>query len=95
MNRDQKWIVTKFLESLTGMKLKETEPAHKVDYRLQLAEMVLTELPGNDIEELAHRGNAEAVRDFYLMPDPERHERFERAMRAYVDTLESLESEND
>jgi hypothetical protein len=61
MNRDQKWIVTKFLESLTDIKLRESESAHKIDYRLQLAEMVTTELPGDDIEDLAHRADAEAA----------------------------------
>jgi hypothetical protein len=98
MNRDRDTIVRAFLKSMLDFRLREPEPGHRIDMRLQLADIVLDELPGNDIEELAHRGHAAAVRNFYLTPDdPDRHETFERAMRAYIDTLESLQpqSEND
>ena len=92
MNSDQKWIVTHFLKSLQDIKPRSQEKPHQIDLRLQLAEMVLNELPGDDVEELAHRGHAEAIRDFYLaINDPDRHERYERAVRAYIDTLRSLQ----
>jgi hypothetical protein len=88
MNSDQKWIVEAFLKSLIGIKLRGPEPGHKIDLRLQLAEMVLTELPGDDLEELANRAHAEALRDVYLTTDPQRHERYEQELRAYIKMLE-------
>lgn len=93
MNSDQKWIVNAFLESLIGMQFRRPEPPHKIDLRLQLAEMVLTELPGNDLEELANRAHAEALRDVYLTTDPQRHERYEQELRAYIKVLKSVEAD--
>jgi hypothetical protein len=85
VNSDQQWVVHSFLKSLSGLKPREPQPPHKTDVRLQLAEMVIDELPGNDLEELAHRGHAEALRDVYLTTDPNRHERYEEELCAYLD----------
>lgn len=91
MNSDQRWIVDAFLKSLQDMQFREPEPPHKIDLRLQLAGMVLDELPGNDLEELASRAHAEALRDVYLTTDPQRHERYEQELRAYIEVLKSIE----
>jgi hypothetical protein len=71
-----------YLKSLADIKLRQPEPPHRVDIRLQLADMVLNELPGNDIEELVWRAYAQALRDVYLTDHPQRHERYENAVRS-------------
>lgn len=85
MNNDQRWIVRSFLNSLVDLKLGYSEPSHRIHYRLLVAEMVLDELPGNDIEELAHRAHADALRDLYLTTDPNRHDRYEKALNALIE----------
>ena len=72
MNNDQQWVVDGFLDEIQTIKFTDEEPLYKLDRRQKLAEMVLTELPGDDPEELALRGVAEAVRDLCLSPgDPD------------------------
>jgi hypothetical protein len=81
-------IVHSFLKSLLGTSPRQPQPAHKTDVRLQLAQMVIDELPGDDLEELAHRGHAEAFRDVYLTPDPDRYDRYDEVLKAYLSVLQ-------
>lgn len=91
MNSDQQWIVNAFLKELEGLKFTGTEPLYKVDRKLKLAEMVLTEIPGDDPEEIALRATAEAVRDLCLLPtDKEVIERYLSTRRAHLDLLKSV-----
>lgn len=87
MKPDQpwRWVLTHFLRSLMDIKAGEPHPPHRVDVRLQLADRVPDELLGNVLEELAHLGHAEAFRDVYLTTDPDRHERYEEELCAYLD----------
>jgi hypothetical protein len=89
MNSDQRWILNAFLKSLSDIKPGEPHP-HRIDLRLQLADMVIHEFSGDDIEQMIHRAHAEALREFYLTPDPHRHERYEAACQAYLDMLRLL-----
>jgi hypothetical protein len=90
MNSDQQWIVRSFLKSLGDIETREPEPPHRIDLRLQLADMVLTELPGNDPDEVAVRAFVCALRDVYLTTGPQRHERCDMALRGCIDVLKSL-----
>ena len=91
MNNDQKWIADAFLKELEGVKFTEEEPLYKSDRRLQLAEMVLTEIPGDDLDELAIRATAEAYRDLWHSPgDPKAIEHYLEVRRAHLDILKSL-----
>lgn len=91
MNNDQQWVVDGFLDEIQTIKFTEEEPLYKLDRRQKLAEMVLTELPGDDPEELALRGVAEAVRDLCLSPgDPDVITPYLEVRRAHVDVLKSL-----
>jgi hypothetical protein len=90
MNRDQRWIVNAFQTALEDLKPFEVEPAHRVDMRLQLAEMVLAEVAGDDPEELANRADAEAVRDLYLSTNPNAKQRYVEVRSAHLELLKSL-----
>jgi CHAD domain-containing protein len=61
------------------------------DRRLRLAEMVLTEIPGDDFGEMALRDIAEAVQELCFSPrDRDVIERYLGARRAHLDALKSL-----
>lgn len=60
MNSDQRWIVGALLDELQTLKFNEPPPMHTVNHRLALIDMVLTEVAGNDIEELSLLGIAKA-----------------------------------
>lgn len=68
MNRDQRWIANAFLHELDRVKFYEQPRMHTIDRRLALAEMVLTEIPGDDPEEIALRADAEALRELCWDP---------------------------
>lgn len=92
MNGDQRWIADAFLAELSTVKLNEQPPMHVIDKRLLLAGMVLTEVPGDDPEEVALRAQAETLRDLYRDPtDPVGVvNRYIAAQRAYLDLLKSM-----
>lgn len=92
MNKDQVWIAAAFLAELEGMKFSESEPLYKSDRRLKLAETVLTEIPGDDLDELALGATAEAYRDLWHSPtDPDAIEHFLEVRRAHLDVLKSIQ----
>jgi hypothetical protein len=92
MNNDQKWIADAFLSELEGIKFSEPEPLYKSDRPLQLAEMVLAEIPGEDLDELALRATAEAYRGLWHSPgDWDAIEHYLEVRRAHLDVLKSLQ----
>jgi hypothetical protein len=96
MNPDQRWIADAFLDELDTLKVNELPPMHVVDRRLAHCEMVLTEIPGDDPEEIALRANAEAVRDLCREPrDLEVIQRYISTRRAHLELLRSLLPEKD
>jgi hypothetical protein len=91
MKPDHRWITDAFLTELEGIKFTEPEPLYKSDRRLKLAEMVLTEIPGDDLEELAVCAVAEAYRDLWHSPsDRDAIEHYLEIRRAHLDVLKSL-----
>jgi hypothetical protein len=95
MNSTQEWILAEFLKSLADIKLFTPEPLHRIALRLQLADMVLSELPGNDVVEVASRAHAEALRDLYLTDDPRRRERYEEELRAFTSVVIAAEKDDE
>jgi hypothetical protein len=90
---DQRWIAEHFLEELHGVFNKD-EPLYKTDLRWKYAEMVLHEIPGDDLEEIAVRDTAQALIDVWTSPgDAEAIERFLNVRRAHLGVLKSLFNE--
>jgi hypothetical protein len=91
MNSDQRWLVGKFLDELHTLKLGEQPPMHTTDRRLQFVEMLLVELPGNDLEEMAWRATASAAQDLCLQPtDRGAITQFLAALATHADLLRSV-----
>jgi hypothetical protein len=91
MNNDQRWIADAFLKDLEGIQFSDHEPLYKSDRRLKLAEMVLMEIPGNDLDELALRATAEAYRDlWHSQGDIEAVEHYIAMRRAHLEILKSV-----
>lgn len=86
MNSDQKWIAGALLDALQTLKPNETPPMHTVNHRLALIDMVLTEVAGNDIEELSLLAIAESAQDLCLdSGDPDAIDRYRAALCAAVE----------
>jgi len=66
---DVRWIVRHFLAELEKVDLRDTNPPlHILNYRLALADMLLTEVDDTDLECIAVRALAERIRDLCLTP---------------------------
>jgi hypothetical protein len=91
MNSDQRWIVDAFEAELAAIKFSEPQPMWDADRRLALADMILTELPGDDPEELAIRAEAEALWALCFNPtDRDVIERYLATRRAHLELLQSV-----
>jgi hypothetical protein len=90
MNRDQRWIADSFEAELAAIKFSQPQPMWVADRRLALADMILTELPGDDLEELAIRAEAEAVWALCFSPtDRGVIERYLSTRRAHLELLQA------
>jgi hypothetical protein len=91
VNSDQRWIADAFEAELQGLKLSEPPAMSTADRRLALCDMILTEVGGDDPEELAIRAEAEALWGLCFSPtDRGAIERYLIARRAHVDLVRAV-----
>ena len=91
MNSSDRMVVQAFLDELAGWRINDTNPtAHKTQRRMALAEVVSTEIQGDDIECLALRALAAAATDLCISPaDAPTIEAFLAAKRTYLEIVQS------
>jgi hypothetical protein len=61
-------LVKSFLEELDKVRLTDQPPMHVVSRRLALASVIREDVPGDDLEELAVRAEADALTDLCWVP---------------------------
>jgi hypothetical protein len=83
-----RFVADHFLKALDGIDFREPEPDHILDRRARLADMVLTEVDGDDIEALALRALASATLQLCMFAgDLVTAESWVQALRTYTDVV--------
>lgn len=86
----REYVVRPFLAELAVVRLNQSVPLYVVQRRILLAEMVLADVPGDDPEEMAIRGRADALIDLCWSPrDLDVIERYLSAGQTHLDLLRS------
>lgn len=81
-------LVSEFVAELAGVQFDAVQPLHRVERIMLLAEMVLTEVAGDDLEEMAVRSLASAAVDVCLSPeDPEVVRQFLAVRRMHLNVV--------
>lgn len=83
-------VVAPFLKELEQVKLNQSVALHEVHKRVLLAEMVLAEVEGDDLQELALRSLAEALIELCWWPtDMDIVEQYLAARQAHLDVVQA------
>jgi hypothetical protein len=87
----RQYIVEPFLSEINSIKLRESVPLHVVCRRIALSRHVLDDCPGDDAEELALRGIADATVDLCWHPkDRPVIDRWLAARRGHLEVLQAV-----